>query len=65
MSVDDIEKAIPKLSPAERARLLKMLAEMDAAEWDRQIEEDIKSGKFDELADRALAEHAAGKTRLL
>ncbi len=38
MSVDEIEKAITKLSSQERTRLLKLLAEMDEAEWDRQFE---------------------------
>ena len=62
MSVDEIEEAIPKLSSAERARLLKVLTEMDEAEWDRQFEADVKAGKLDKLGEEALAAHAAGKT---
>ncbi len=46
MSVDEIEKEITKLSSQERTRLLKLLAEMDEADWDRQIEEDAKNGKL-------------------
>ncbi|HEY0300284.1 MAG TPA: hypothetical protein VGC36_03065 [Rhizomicrobium sp.] len=65
MSVDEIEKAIVKLSPEERAKLRAWLDEMDAEEWDRQIEADIKAGKFDALADEALAEHKAGLSRKL
>jgi SOS-response transcriptional repressor LexA len=65
MSVDEIEKAITKLSSKERARLLKLLEEMDAAEWDRKFEEDVKAGKLDKLADEAIAEHKKGLTREL
>ncbi|MEJ0043847.1 MAG: hypothetical protein WDM81_17260 [Rhizomicrobium sp.] len=65
MSVDEIEKAIVKLSPEDRAKLRAWLDEMDAEEWDRQIEVDIKAGKFDALADEALAEHKAGLSRKL
>jgi hypothetical protein len=65
MSVEELEKAITKLSREDRAKLLALLEEMDAAEVDAQIEHDIESGKFDELADQALANHAAGKTRPL
>jgi hypothetical protein len=39
--------------------------ELDADEWDRQIEADIKAGKLDELVERALRDHAAGRTREL
>jgi hypothetical protein len=39
--------------------------EVDADEWDRQIEADIKAGKLDELVERALRDHAAGRTREL
>ena len=65
MSVDEIEKAITKLSAEERAKLRAWLDEMDAEEWDRQIEKDIMAGKFDKLAEQALAEHDAGLSRKL
>jgi hypothetical protein len=65
MSVEELEKAITKLSREDRAKLIALLEEIDAAEVDAEIERDIKAGKFDELADQALANHAAGKTRPL
>jgi len=65
MSVDEIEEAIPKLSSQERTRLLKLLAELDNAEWDRQFEEDVKAGRLDKLADEALKEHKKGLSREL
>jgi hypothetical protein len=33
--------------------------------WDRQIEADVKAGKFDELAKESIAEHHAGRTKPL
>jgi hypothetical protein len=65
MSVEELETAITKLSSKERARLLQLLEELDAAEVDANLERDIGAGKFDELAERALAEYAAGKTKPL
>lgn len=65
MSIEELEKAITELSLKDRARLLAWLEELDAAEFDAKIERDIKAGKFDRLADEALADHAAGKTRPL
>jgi len=60
MSVEEIEKAIVKLSKKDRAKLLAWLAEMDAAEWDRQFEQDAKSGKLDKLVGESEAEFRAG-----
>ena len=65
MSVDEIEKAIPKLSSQERTRLLKLLEEMDAAEWDQQFEQDVKSGKINKLIDESEEDFKAGKYREL
>jgi hypothetical protein len=37
--------------------------EYDSDEWDRQIEGDVRAGKLDKLAEEALAEHRAGKSK--
>jgi hypothetical protein len=39
--------------------------EQDWAAWDRQIERDAASGKLDRVVKHALADHTAGKSRLL
>ena len=57
-TVQEIERAIEKLSDEEVAQLREWL-------WDRDIERDAKAGRFDSLADVALREHAEGKTRRL
>jgi hypothetical protein len=62
MSVEEIERAIEKLPAKDRAKLLAKIAN---EEWDRQIEADLKAGKFDALAEKAIAEHKAGLSRKL
>ena len=50
----EIEAAIAKLPPRE---LLHKLNERDAQEWDRQIEDDARSGKLDRLYSRLMEEN--------
>ena len=65
MSVDDIEKAIPRLSAKERARLLALLERLDEAEFDAKIKRDAKAGKLDKLGKQALADVKSGRFRKL
>lgn len=63
--VENLEREVRDLSARELANFREWFAEFDAAEWDRQIEEDVGSGKLDRLADAALADHNAGRSRKL
>lgn len=60
--VESIEQQIKALSPEELARLRAWFLDFDWTLWDRQIERDVAGGKLDALADKALRDHAAGKT---
>ena len=62
-TVESLEHAIEKLPPKELAQVRRWFAAFDAAAWDAQIEADAAAGKFDALAQEALAECKAGKTR--
>jgi hypothetical protein len=42
---------------------VKLAPELEAAEWDAQIEADAAAGKFTKLAEEALAEYRAGKAQ--
>ena len=64
-TVEDIEKAIAKLSAHELDRLRDWFEEFQAARFDTKIERDAKAGKLDRLADAALAEHRKGRSREL
>ena len=63
--VERIEQEIQTLSPDELAQLRAWFLEFDWAAWDRQLERDVQAGKLDELADKALRDHAAGETTSL
>jgi hypothetical protein len=60
MKVEQIKVAIMNLSWAELDAFGKWYKEFEAQRWDRQIEEDIKTGKLDKLAEQALADFEAG-----
>jgi hypothetical protein len=64
-TVEAITAAIAQLPPDQVAQVRAWLAERAEAEWDLQIEQDERAGRLDALAERALAEHRAGRTRPL
>ncbi len=65
MSLKEIESAIEQLPPSELSLFAQWFEEYYAQVWDRQIEQDVRAGKLDRLAEQAKAEHAAGRSRLL
>ena len=54
--VDKIGREIKKLTPSELSAFSKWFRDFDAEAWDRQIEEDLRAGKLDGLANQALKE---------
>jgi hypothetical protein len=60
--IEQIERQIQSLSEKELAEFRAWFQEFDWAMWDRQLERDVASGKLDKLAEKALGDHAAGKT---
>jgi len=63
--VEKIEGEVKGLSPEELAAFREWFAEFDAQIWDRQFESDVRAGKLDSLAERALREHASGRSTRL
>ena len=61
--LEKIEQQITELSPKEVFKLAEWFAEHHADLWDRQIEADAEAGRLDKLAEQALKDHAAGKTK--
>ena len=61
--IEQLEHEIESLSPKELSQFRRWYAQFDAAAWDRQFEADAQSGALDELADEALADHRAGRSR--
>lgn len=63
--VEKIEQEIQALSPAELEEFRTWFLEYDWAAWDRQLERDVQAGRLDGLAEKALRDHGAGKTKPL
>jgi len=53
-TVRQIEDALRGLSPDELIEFRRWFAEFDAANWDRQIEQDAAAGRLDALAAEAI-----------
>jgi hypothetical protein len=65
MSIDELEKAVAQLPPDKLAKFRAWFEEFAAEAWDRQIEQDAKSGKLDKFAKEALEDVKGGRFRKL
>jgi BioD-like phosphotransacetylase family protein len=57
MSIQELETAIKKLSVKELANLTTWLTDYHEQMWDQQIEDDLDSGKLDQLLDEINSEY--------
>jgi hypothetical protein len=60
--VEAIAQEIARLSPAEFAALRDLVFRHDNEAWDHQFAEDVEKGRLEQLADKALRDHAAGRS---
>jgi hypothetical protein len=60
-TVPEIEAAVRNLSPTELSNFRKWFQEFDAEAWDRQLEQDVKAGRLDSLAEEALKDLREGR----
>jgi hypothetical protein len=65
MTVDDLQREVAKLSPAEVARFVAWLADYQAQLWDQQIADDLDAGRLDRLVQEVEREVAAGRSKPL
>ena len=63
--IESLEREIERLSPEDLAEFRRWFTSFDAAMWDQQIESDVRDGKLDALAEKALRDHAAGQSTRL
>lgn len=63
--VKEIEEAISKLPKSDISELVKWLDNFIADEWDQEFEDDVKAGKLDQIAEKAIADYQAGKCKEL
>jgi hypothetical protein len=64
-TLEDIEKAVTELPAEQLAKFRAWFEEFEAARFDQKIERDAKAGRLDQLAEQALADFRAGRTREL
>ncbi len=64
-TIQELQSVVSQLSADELARFREWFDKFDAEVWDRQFEEDVKSGKLDRLANQAIADFKAGKCKQL
>ncbi|QKC89101.1 hypothetical protein EB230_12120 [Mesorhizobium sp. NZP2234] len=63
--LEQIEKSVAELSPEELKAFATWFEALRSDMWDRQMEADARAGRLDKLAEQALADHRAGRTRPL
>jgi hypothetical protein len=63
--VEQIESQIEELSKDELRAFREWFANFDAQLWDQQFEADVKAGRLDRLGERALRDHASGRSTKL
>ena len=63
--IEVLERQVQALSSEDLAEFRRWFAEFDAEVWDQQFEADVKAGKLDALAEKALRAHAAGQSTKL
>ena len=62
-TVEEIQSEIESLSRREYMQLLRWIHEKDWEDWDKELEEDVLSGKLDFLVEEALHEKREGKLK--
>ena len=62
-TISELERAVRDLSREELSEFRAWFLEFDAQAWDRQFSQDVEAGRLDALADEALADLLAGRTR--
>lgn len=60
-TIHEIEQAIRTLGPKDLAALRDWFAAFDAEVWDRQLEQDVTTGRLDRFAQEALRDLDEGR----
>ncbi len=64
-TAQEIQVAVSQLSADELARFREWFSRFDAEIWDRQFEEDVKSGKLNRHGEKAIADFWGAKCKQL
>ena len=61
--LEKLEREVQSLSRDEMSAFRAWFRKYDSDGWDRQIEEDVQSGKLDSLAEEAVAAYRTGRAK--
>jgi hypothetical protein len=64
-TVAEITAAVKRLPRRDFARFRRWFIDYDAAEWDRQLESNLGTGRLNPLIHEARCDHQRGRTRAL
>ena len=64
-TVEELEKAITQLPQDQLRKFRAWYEKFDSDAWDEQIEKDAAAGNLDALAEAAIVDHKAGKSKEL
>ncbi len=59
-AIEEIKEAVARLAPEDFDAFRSWYLEFDAQRWDEQFERDAKSGKLDQIAERAVQQYRVG-----
>lgn len=65
MTIKDIEKAVTRLPAKKLASFRAWFYKFENRMWDKQFNQDVKSGKFDRVAEEAARDYKSGRCREL
>jgi hypothetical protein len=65
VTIKELEKAILDLPSDKLAKFRAWFESFDAVRWDNQVDEDVKSGKLDRVAEKAIKDYGKGKAKPL
>ena len=63
MSVEELERAVAELPPEKLAKFEAWFGKFMADAWDKQIEQDAKSGKLDKLFEESMEDFKSGRVK--
>jgi len=65
IKIRDLENAVANLPKNEFAKFREWFHKFDNQKWDKQFEEDVKTGKLDKISESALRDYNDGKCKEL
>lgn len=65
ITVEELEREVTQLPQNKLKQFRDWFENFDSNQWDNQIEADVNGGKLDSIAELAIADHNAGKSKKL